>query len=70
LVGHETTAGSLTWTLLELAKKPEYQNRLREEIMQLGHEPTYEDLTTKMPFLDAVMKERYVADHYHIYQSA
>ncbi|QRV89858.1 cytochrome P450 family protein [Ceratobasidium sp. AG-Ba] len=57
LVGHETTAGSLTWALYELAKKPEYQTRLREEIKQLGREPTYEDLMGGMPFLDAVMKE-------------
>ncbi|KAG9107088.1 hypothetical protein FRC07_008698 [Ceratobasidium sp. 392] len=59
LVGHETTAGSLTWTLYELAKKPEYQTRLREEIMSLGREPTYDDLMSGMPFLDAVMKERH-----------
>ncbi|KAG8732334.1 hypothetical protein FRC12_019331 [Ceratobasidium sp. 428] len=59
LVGHETTAGSLTWTLYELAKKPEYQNRLREEIMSLGREPTYEDIMSGMPFLDAVMKESF-----------
>ncbi|KAG9109692.1 hypothetical protein FRC07_008273 [Ceratobasidium sp. 392] len=57
LVGHETTSGSLTWALYELAKKPEYQIRLREEIMSLGREPTYDDLMSGMPFLDAVMKE-------------
>ncbi|KAG8747300.1 hypothetical protein FRC10_001479 [Ceratobasidium sp. 414] len=59
LVGHETTAGSLTWTLYELAKNPEYQTRLRQEIMALGREPTYDDLMSGMPFLDAVMKERH-----------
>lgn len=59
LVGHETSAGSLNFTLHELAQYPEYQTRLREEIAQLGHEPTYDDLMTKMPFLDAVMKESF-----------
>ncbi|KAI0036665.1 cytochrome P450 [Vararia minispora EC-137] len=31
--GHETTALSLTWWLWELAKYPEYQERIREEIV-------------------------------------
>ena len=46
-------------TLLELAQHPDKQQRLREEIIALGHEPTYEDLTTpdKLPYLDAVVKE-------------
>lgn len=64
LVGQETTSGTLNFTLHELARNPEYQVRLREEISQLGREPTYEDLMSGMPWLDAVMKERYV-DHLH-----
>ena len=46
-------------TLLELAQHPDTQQRLREEIIALGREPTYEDLTTpdKLPYLDAVVKE-------------
>jgi cytochrome P450 len=30
--GHETTANTLCWTLLELARHPEVQSRLRTEI--------------------------------------
>ncbi|KAL5746342.1 hypothetical protein ACOSP7_027488 [Xanthoceras sorbifolium] len=33
--GHETTALALTWTLLLLAKNPEWQRKLREEIKQV-----------------------------------
>ena len=46
-------------TLLELAQHPEKQQRLRDEIIALGGEPTYEDLTIpdKFPYLDAVVKE-------------
>ncbi len=32
LAGHETTASTVSWMLLELARHPEYQTRLREEI--------------------------------------
>ena len=46
-------------TLLELAQHPDKQQRLREEIISLGHEPTYEDLTApeRLPYLDAVIRE-------------
>lgn len=32
LAGHDTTAVSITWLLWELAKHPEYQNKIREEL--------------------------------------
>lgn len=32
LAGHETTATSFTWFLWEIAKHPESQERIREEI--------------------------------------
>jgi len=46
-------------TLYELARNPGKQQRLREELIALGREPTYEDLTSpdKLPYLDAVVKE-------------
>jgi hypothetical protein len=63
LAGHETTANTLSWTLLELCKYPEYQTRLRHEIR--AHELKMRergdtDFTWKdyesMPFLQSVIK--------------
>ena len=34
LAGHETTSNSLSWTLLELARHPKMQSRLRAEIRE------------------------------------
>ncbi|KAH7320330.1 cytochrome P450 [Rhizoctonia solani] len=59
VAGQETTSGSLGFTLHLLAKNPKYQTRLREEILQLGREPTYDDLTLGMPWLDTIMKESF-----------
>ena len=56
MVGHETTAGSLSFTLLELARNPEVQQRLREEIRQVGRDLGYDDIQ-RLEFLDAVVKE-------------
>ncbi|KAI6029284.1 cytochrome P450 [Pisolithus microcarpus] len=62
--GHETTSNTIGWTLLELARKPAIQSRLRSEIRQ--HESairargdtqfTASDLEN-MPYLNAVVKE-------------
>ncbi|KAF8075773.1 cytochrome P450 [Lyophyllum atratum] len=58
LAGYETTAISLTWTLIELSRNPEVQAKLREELSQLqGQDATYEQLTTGLPYLDAVACE-------------
>ncbi|CAE6344473.1 unnamed protein product [Rhizoctonia solani] len=59
IAGQETTAGSLGFALHLLATNPTYQTHLREEIFQLGREPTYNDLTSEMPWLDAIMKETF-----------
>ncbi|KAI0754417.1 cytochrome P450 [Daedaleopsis nitida] len=56
MVGHETTAGSLAFTLLELARKPEVQERLRDEIRQVGRDLSYDDIQ-RLEYLDAVVKE-------------
>ncbi|RPD75636.1 cytochrome P450 [Lentinus tigrinus ALCF2SS1-7] len=56
MVGHETTAGSLSFTILELARNPEIQQRLREEIRQVGRDLSYDDIQ-RLEFLDAVVKE-------------
>lgn len=59
MAGFETTSQTLSFTLWELAKHPEKQARLRQEILDFGpHEPTYDDLQAeKLPYLDAVTKE-------------
>ncbi|KAL0959633.1 hypothetical protein HGRIS_011335 [Hohenbuehelia grisea] len=56
MVGHETTAGSLNFTLFELARRPQIQARLREEILSHGRDLSYDDLQ-KLEYLDAVVKE-------------
>ena len=63
LAGHETTANTITWLLWELAKHPEFQDKLRAEIVQKRSEViargdadlTMEELES-MQFLQAAMK--------------
>ncbi|KAG8948992.1 hypothetical protein FRC03_000504 [Tulasnella sp. 419] len=62
LVGHETTSDTINYALLELSRHPELQTRLRQELLDFqgsgpGGEPSYEEFQSKLPFLDAVMKE-------------
>lgn len=65
LAGHETSATSLCWVLLELARHPAVQARLRTEIRytgqginaQGGSGFTAADLEG-MPYLSAVLKVR------------
>ncbi|TFY67129.1 hypothetical protein EVJ58_g1823 [Rhodofomes roseus] len=56
MVGHETTAGSLNFTLLELARRPDVQQRLRDEVRSAGRDLAYDDIQ-RLAFLDAVVKE-------------
>ncbi|KAJ7634583.1 cytochrome P450 [Roridomyces roridus] len=56
MVGHETTAGSLAFTLWELARNPAIQDRLREEILSCGRDLSHDDIQ-KLEFLDAIVKE-------------
>ncbi|KAG6907508.1 hypothetical protein DXG01_008652 [Tephrocybe rancida] len=64
LAGHETTANTLSWMLLELSRHPEMQAKLREEIRSVedafhargDSHYTSADLNS-MPYLNAVMKE-------------
>ncbi|KZP25792.1 cytochrome P450 [Athelia psychrophila] len=62
LAGYETTSISLTWTLLELAKKQGLQQKLRNELLTVfggGGDPTYDQLNSanSLPYLDAVVHE-------------
>ncbi|KAK0434770.1 cytochrome P450 [Armillaria borealis] len=62
--GHETTANTLSWTFLELARHPEVQDQLRVEIREKERvifargdtEFSVQDLDS-MPYLTAVVKE-------------
>lgn len=48
LAGRDTTAGTLSWVFLELAKNPRAVNKLRAEIKEFlgedGRPPTYQDI--------------------------
>ncbi|CAL1711674.1 unnamed protein product [Somion occarium] len=64
LAGHETTGNTLAWALMELAKNPSIQNRLRSEVhsMQAAiHARGDRELTASdfesMPYTTAVVKE-------------
>ncbi|KAF8878007.1 cytochrome P450 [Gymnopilus junonius] len=58
LLSYETTSISLTWALIELCRKPEKQQKLREELSQfVGSDPTFDQLSTGLPYLDAVVQE-------------
>jgi len=58
VAGYETTSISLTWALTELSLHPETQAKLREELLQLNGDATYEQLTgNALPFLDGVVRE-------------
>lgn len=59
MVGHETTAGALNFTIWELARNPEIQARLRKEVVESGRDLSYDDIQ-KLEYLDAVIKEAYV----------
>ncbi|EKM52320.1 uncharacterized protein PHACADRAFT_260638 [Phanerochaete carnosa HHB-10118-sp] len=79
LAGHETTANTITWLLWELAKHPEYQQKLRDEIALKRAEInargdvdfTMDDLES-MEYLQAALKEtlRYHPIVYHLSRQA
>lgn len=59
LAGYETTSISLTWALIELCRRPDKQQRLRDELSQFSAstDPTWEQLSTGLPYLDAIVQE-------------
>jgi cytochrome P450 len=65
LAGHETSATSLCWVLLEVARHPDVQKKLREEIRateQAIFARGQADFTAadyeKMTYMEAVVKVR------------
>ena len=55
--GHETTATATGWLLCELAKNPDLQQKLREELFSVETDtPTMEELN-ELPYLDKVVRE-------------
>ena len=58
LAGHETTASTLTWTLLSLATSPSVRHDLQDELDGVlgGRAPTPSDLD-RLPLLAAVVSE-------------
>jgi cytochrome P450 len=61
VAGYETTSSSLTWTLIELCRRLDIQQELRDELMKAfpSSDPTHEDINnqTTLPLLDAVVHE-------------
>ncbi|KAF8436030.1 cytochrome P450 [Boletus edulis BED1] len=58
IAGYETTAISATWALIELSRNPDIQTKLRNELIELGPaDPTYDQLSNGLPYLDAVVHE-------------
>ncbi|KAK7042020.1 cytochrome P450 [Favolaschia claudopus] len=57
VAGHETTSTAASWTIYELAKNPELQSRLREDLLSLDNDtPSMDDLNS-LPYLDCVVRE-------------
>jgi cytochrome P450 len=58
LAGHETTANALTWIWYLLARHPEVEERLSEELRRVlgGRAPTAADLP-KLPYTEMVVRE-------------
>jgi len=71
----DSHAVSLTWALIELAQNSNVQSKLRQELVALGGDPTYDQLTNGLPYLDAVVHETLrfhppVTDSIHVVRCA
>ncbi|EED82977.1 predicted protein [Postia placenta Mad-698-R] len=57
LTGQEATTTTLGFTIWQLAHHPEVQERLYEEIEAYPHEPPHDDFVSRLPYLDAILRE-------------
>ncbi|PBK75151.1 cytochrome P450 [Armillaria solidipes] len=75
VAGHETTTNALAWALLELARHPDIQTKLRAEIRAYLRNRAVSELTAEdfdsMPYLTAVVKSlRFHPTLHHAYRYA
>ena len=61
MAGSETTSQTLGYAVWELAKNQDKQLLLRDEILSFSTELTYDDIQSKMPYLDGVTREVWVS---------
>lgn len=57
MAAHDTTASALTAMVWALSENPEWQDRLAQEIADLGDGPFDQDMLDRMPLTDLVFKE-------------
>ncbi|KAF8906807.1 cytochrome P450 [Gymnopilus junonius] len=57
IAGFETTTTTAAFAVWELARHPDKQDRLREELATISGEPTAKDMQDRLPYLNAIMKE-------------
>ncbi|KAJ7122977.1 cytochrome P450 [Mycena epipterygia] len=59
VAGFDSTSAALTWALYAMAQFPETQQKLRDELLELGRDPNVKDLTSmdQLRYFDAVCKE-------------
>lgn len=72
VAGHETSANMLSWCLYLMGTRPDLQDKVRKEIMDLvertpGGEPSFAEIDA-LPYLECFMKESlrvYPPGRYH-----
>ncbi|TFK20912.1 cytochrome P450 [Coprinopsis marcescibilis] len=57
LAGYETSTFTVSWALIELCRNPKAQERLRKELAELGSDPTWEQMSYGLPYLNGVFQE-------------
>ncbi|KAM6489941.1 Cytochrome P450 [Amanita muscaria] len=60
IAGFETMSTTITWALIELARNPDVQQKLREELEKYpDSDPNWDQLKTELHYLDAVVQETF-----------